>query len=286
VGRVSFFSNKPVKCPSCKNTFRREVLRTGRGRLIAGSLMEDLRRQYKPSKEYGLINPLIYNIITCPNCLYSAMADDYLMIKEEIGDKIFKATGRRKKYCEMMFGELDFSLERDLILGAASFFLALSSYSHFPASFAPTTKKAICAIRCSWLVSDLDKEIPGKGYDQIYLYLRYITWKLYEKAIKSAETGNETFDNVKKLGPDIDTDYGYDGALYLMAFLGLEQVDYLPPMEKYEKYKYYRTSLAKVFGFGKTSKEKPSPLLDTAKDLHRHIGETIKNFAGSAESFQ
>ncbi|MBL8992936.1 MAG: DUF2225 domain-containing protein, partial [Spirochaetia bacterium] len=208
---ISFYGNKPVACPVCQNSFRREVLRTGGGRLIAGDLLTDLRRTYKPSPKFGDVTPLIYNIVVCPACLYAALPEDYLMIQEPIREALKKTTKRRAKYLKMLFGNADFSQERNLTTGAASFFLAVSSYSNYTKDFAPTTKKAICAIRASWLVSDLHKLKPNAGYDRIYWYFRYLAWTLYAAAIQYAQNGEETFDKVSSLGPDIDMNYGYDG---------------------------------------------------------------------------
>ncbi len=272
---ISFYGNKPVQCPSCQTSFRREVLRSGGGRLIAGDLMPDLRRTYKPSPKFGDVNPLIFNVVVCPNCLYSALPEDYLMVGEDIRAALKATTKRRQKYLKMIFGNVDFSQERTLAAGAASFFLAVSSYSSYTKDFAPTTKKAICAVRASWLVSDLNKLKPGAGFDKIYWYFRYLAWTLYEAAIQHAQNGEETFDKVSSLGPDIDMNYGYDGAMYMLAYLGLEQSAYLREEESYEKLKYYRLLLSKVFGFGKISKDKPSPLVNTAKDLHKDLTEKL-----------
>lgn len=198
------------------------------------------------------------------------------MIKDDTAQKIKSAASKRKKYGEMIFGPADFMKDRDIMLGAASYFFAVDSYSFFPNDFAPTCKKAICALRASWLLSDLHTDNPGKGWDELYLRFRYVAWTGYERSITYAETGEETFDNLKKFGPDIDMDYGFDGALYMMAYLGAEHRSYIPAEKQYQKFKYYRTALAKVFGFGKSSKLKPSPLLNTAKDLHQKLGAVLK----------
>lgn len=274
---VSFFQKNPITCPVCKEEFKREVLRSGRGRIIADDLESDLRRTYKVTEKFGKVNPLIYNIVVCPACFYAAMPGDFLELKDSGAiNAIANGSQKRKKYADQFYGDLNFHDERVLETGAASYFLAISSYTHFPPEFAPTTKQAICAIRASWLCEDLYRKSKENGYDRAYWYFRYLAWKKYEKAIKTAETGEETFDNVKKLGPDLDTDYGYTGALYMLAYLGYEFKDTLKEEEALEKFKYYRASMAKVFGFGKSSKEKPGPLLNVARDVHKAIGKVIQ----------
>ena len=273
---VSFFQAKPIACPICEEEFKREVLRTGGGRIIAGDLSLDLRRQYKPSPKYGVVNPLIYTVVVCPHCYYAALPEDFAKVKEKNREQLKDSSDKRRRYAEMVFDQFsDFNQERDTLAGAISFLLAISSYTHFSKEFAPSIKKAICSIRCSWLIKDLIKEDRMENLDTVYVYMRHLAWQLYEKAIKTAETGAETFDNAKKLGPDVDTDYGYDGALYVMSLLGIEQSEFLSEEDRKKKFTYYRSSLSKVFGLGKSSKSKPSAILDIAKDLHTDLGKTI-----------
>ncbi|HBE03122.1 MAG TPA: DUF2225 domain-containing protein, partial [Spirochaetia bacterium] len=60
--KLTYFQKDEVKCPVCSGKFRREALLSGSGRLLAGDLLPDLRRIYKPSPRFGLANPLIYSI--------------------------------------------------------------------------------------------------------------------------------------------------------------------------------------------------------------------------------
>ena len=285
---ISFFSKEPLICPCCENRFKREILRTGGGRLNAGDLGRDLHRFYNSSSKYGLVNPLIYHILVCPSCWYAANPEDFFEIKEREKQEIPQTTNRRKTYVREILGDrIDFEESRSLVSGAASFFLALSCYSHFPSHFAPTIKRAISAVRGSWLIQDLSSKEDQDGSEQslksIYWYLRKLAWKLYEKGIRHAETGKESFDQVTKLGPDLDTDYRYDGVLYMMCYLGLELGDFLEEKEKVEKFAHYRTQIAHVFGFGKSSKEKPSSLLNLARDLHTELGEAIQQLESKQE---
>ena len=79
--RVTFYLKKEIKCPICDEIFLREELLTGRGRLIAGGLTQELRRLYEPSKLYGKVNPLLYPVTCCPKCFYSAYHDDFSKLK-------------------------------------------------------------------------------------------------------------------------------------------------------------------------------------------------------------
>jgi len=61
----------------------------------------------------------------------------------------------------------------------------------------------------------------------------------------------------------------------MLSYLGYEFKDTLNADEALDKFKYYRASMAKVFGFGRKSKEKPGPLLNVARDIHKAIGRVI-----------
>jgi len=283
---TTFFQRKPVTCPVCGNEFKKEILRTGRGRLIAGNLMPDLRRQYKPSPKYGIIYPMIYKVLVCPACWYAAFEEDFSKIKNESIGPLKQAENNRKNFGKTVYGYIDFEEKRTLKAGALSYLLAISSYSHLTKQLAPTTKKAISAIRSSWLCQDL-KETDNDSdtdYERLYEYFRILAFACYEKALETATTGAEDFGGVKFLGPDTDTNFGYEGVLYLSCYLGIEQSIYWEEPVIYEKFKKFRTTLAKVFGFGKTSKSKPGPLLDTAKELHETLGKTINKLRDKYET--
>jgi len=81
---------------------------------------------------------------------------------------------------------------------------------------------------------------------------------------------------VVNLGPGLDKNYGYDGVLYISALLEY----YYGPDDDNEKrlksLKSAKTTVARIFGMGKTSRNKPEALLLKAKDLHSSIGDEIK----------
>lgn len=272
------YFGKPASCPCCNTNFEREFLRQGGGRLIAGDLQTDLRRTYKPSPKFGKVTPLIYNIVVCPQCLYSALPEDFLMIKDnpDLKKTLAGKAKERLNWVKAVFGWQDYTVDRTIRSGAASFIMAAQVYSDFPKDFAPNFKKAICTIRASWLIEDLHQEEPAAGWDILWASLRYTAWQLYDTAIFPAGGKTETIEKISSLGPDIDMNYGWDGALYMLAYLGWEQSDTLPDAERLEALRKYRTTLSKVFGFGKVSKNKPSPLVNTAKDLHQFFSTSIQ----------
>ncbi len=79
---ISFFFFLIIICPVCHAEFHREDIRTGRGRLIAGDLTDELRRSYQPSKKYGEVYPLFYPVTVCPECYYAAFQGDFTEIPD------------------------------------------------------------------------------------------------------------------------------------------------------------------------------------------------------------
>ena len=76
--KLTFFEKKQSVCPVCEAKFFREDLLSGGGRLIAGNLTRELRRQYDPSKKYGEVRPLLYPVTVCPVCYFAAFPQDFI----------------------------------------------------------------------------------------------------------------------------------------------------------------------------------------------------------------
>jgi uncharacterized protein (DUF2225 family) len=76
--KVSYMSKEDLNCPVCGMVFKREELLSGSGRLIAGSLTDELHRLYEPSARYGEVFPLIYQATVCPRCWFAAMDKDFV----------------------------------------------------------------------------------------------------------------------------------------------------------------------------------------------------------------
>ena len=98
----------------------------------------------------------------------------------------------------------------------------------------------------------------------------------YLKAIMGEQNGSEGVGGAKNLGPDLDKNYGYDGVLYLGAYL---QYKYAPKddgAKRNEELASAKRTVARIFGMGKASKNKPAAILDNAKALYDKIGNELK----------
>ncbi|MBN2158840.1 MAG: DUF2225 domain-containing protein [Spirochaetes bacterium] len=274
--KVSFRQKSPSVCPVCSFEFHREELFSGGGRLIAGKLTDELRRLYDVSKKYGRVYPLAYVLTVCPSCYYSSFPKDFENLEAMETVKIRDLTTARKNAIKKFFGGLDFNSDRDLKTGAASYMLAVDCYSYRNKKIAPTFKIALSAIRAAWLFTDLAKENPDSAYSKIAVFFYKKAYQSYVKLLDIMQTGAEPVETMGNMGPDTDKNWGYEGVLYLTAVLtvkvGSKEADPKKRIENFDKCKRY---LSRLFGSGKTSKSKPSELLDKTKDLYDKINEMI-----------
>jgi len=280
-GKISFFSKDEIECPVCQEKFQRESLLTGRGRLNAGELTDELRRIYIPTEKYGKVNPLLYPITTCPQCFYSTYPQDFMSVPEKALDPLKQDIANRLKFIRDLFDTCNFRTERGLKEGIASYLLSIYSYAFFPSRFAPSIKKALSAIRAAWLLSDLFNDSQNEMWEsfQNLMYKRAFT--LYVEAFDMMEKGRETVDTLKRFGPDLDKDYGYDGFLYLYVYLfynyGLEEIS--DKQEKLQKIDKFKIIVSKVFGIGKSSRDKTVFLLDKARAMYDKLTDLQKSIA-------
>src|SRR5574344_3155131 len=95
---LSYWSKDKCTCPICNKEFDREVMYSGNGRMIAGGLTDELHRNFEPSKKFGRIYPLIYDIGACPNCYSAFLWTDFKDIKDkEAADLLYSKMEERKK---------------------------------------------------------------------------------------------------------------------------------------------------------------------------------------------
>lgn len=282
--RVTFRHKDETKCPVCGHQFHREEMLSGGGRLIAGKLTDELRRLYEESKKYGRIYPLVYQLTVCPSCLFAAYPKDFPSINESEKQKLYGSTSARKSAVKKFFGNLDFEQDRDIYLGAASYLLAVDCYTMRDKMVAPTFKMALSSIRAAWLFSDLSKMHPDRPYKKLALFFYKKAYKYYLSVLDLIQNGNEPAEAAGNMGPDTDRNWGYEGILYMTAILtmkiGAREPDINTRIENFEKCKTY---LSRLFGMGKSSKSRPSELLDMTRDLYERINSKLEEWQGTSQ---
>lgn len=277
--RISFRQKNPIQCPICSCEFHREEMLTGGGRLIAGKLTDELRRLYEKNVKYGKVYPLAYLLTVCPRCLYAAYPKDFSNIKPEEVAKLKSTSQSRINSVKKFFGDISFEEDRDLILGAASYLLAVDCYSFRLKDVAPTFKNAVSSIRAAWLFDDLSKEIPERPYKKISDFFYKKAYTFYFDVLELVQTGAESMEAAGNIGPDTDKNWGYEGILYICAILTLKVGSKEPDINKrIENFAKTKRFLSRLFGVGKSSKSRPGALIDMTRDLYNKMNEMLEQW--------
>ena len=274
--KLTFFEKKPTVCRVCDAKFFREDLLSGGGRLIAGDLSLELRRRFEPSKKYGEVHPLIYPITVCPTCYFASLPADFTAVPESHLRKAEINADERHTSIAILFPGLDFTSPRTLREGVASYFLAAMSYDFFAKKANPTFKAGLCSLRAAWLLGDLNVEEPGENWDEVArLFYRKARF-YYQLALEKESAGLEAFEPNLAFGPDLDKNYGYYGVIFLAAYLEYCYGSKEDPKKRLGTLEYARRMMAKIFGVGKSSKNRPSAILDKAKEIYEQMAAEIQ----------
>jgi len=277
--KITFQSKKVYECPVCSAKFNKEELLSGGGRLIAGKLTEELHRLYEPSAKYGEIFPLVYLAIVCPKCWFSSSDMDFPLLPKENLKKVKEENDKRMKEALLVFPDLNFQENRTLMEGAASHYLVMRCYDYYNKPTSPTIKQGLAAIRCAWLIDELHKRYPEQHYDWLGTLFRKKAQYLYCEALSREQSGRETLSGLKAFGPDTDKNYSYEGMLYMCAHLRYKYGPAHSPEERKDSLEEARRTIAKLFGMGKSSKDKPGAFLEQARKLYDTINKELSENA-------
>jgi len=293
--KLTFFEKKQTVCPACDGKFCREDLLSGGGRLIAGDLSPELRRLYVPSKKYGEVSPLLYPVTVCPQCYFAAFAQDFEALPDKSLRKAESNAEDRHRNASLLFPELDFTAPRTLFEGTASYLFAMMCYDFYERKANPTYKAGLCSLRAAWLLGDLHDKHPGENWNYASLVFHRKARYYYQMALERESAGQEAFDSQLAFGPDLDKNYGYYGVIYLAAYLefrygagGAQHAGgaHPDPEKRAAGLENARRMMAKIFGVGKSSKDKPAVLLDKAKEIYAQMGEELAQLRPEASEAQ
>jgi uncharacterized protein (DUF2225 family) len=277
--KLTFFEKKQSICPACDAKFYREDLLSGGGRLIAGDLTPELRRRYEPSKKFGEVYPLLYPVTVCPVCWFAAFPQDFAALPDASAKKAEVHADERRESILPIFATLDFTVPRTPKEGVASYFFAAMCYDFYDRKFNPTFKAGLATLRAAWLLSDLNRHEPGENWDRLSLVFYRKALFYYQLALERESAGQEAFDANLAFGPDLDKNYGYYGVIYLAAYLDYKFGSTADAERRVESLRYDRRMMAKIFGIGKSSKNRPSAILDMAKEIYEQMGKEIERLA-------
>ncbi|WP_294430908.1 DUF2225 domain-containing protein [uncultured Treponema sp.] len=275
--KLSYWSKTKCTCPVCQRDFDKEEMLTGSGRMNAGDLTDELHRTYIPSEKYGAIYPLIYAVGACPRCHLALFWKDFEEIKDKASIEALRDDDEnRQKKVATIFPHYELTRERNLLDGAAMYYLALLSYEKVDLAYAPTFKRAMISLRLAWLCGHLNETIPGYNYDYIAKVFYQKANFFYEQTVMNETNRVESFAPVNNFGPDMDKNYGYDGMIYLIGLLEYKYGQTEDMQLRYKKLDEDKRAIARIFGLGKSSKAKPGPLLENARNLYDNISALLK----------
>jgi uncharacterized protein (DUF2225 family) len=272
--KLSFFKKEEQTCPACGSTFHKEELLTGGSRLIAGSLTEQLHRLYEPSQKYGNVFPLVYQSVVCPACWFASTEADFPLLPNPKTAE--KDKDRRIADTLLIFPGVDYEKTRGLMEGAASQYLTIRCYDYYSAKqSSPTIKQGIASIRTAWLLDEMDKAYPKQHYDWLATLFRKKAEYFYNEALDREQRGKEAMSAIKSFGPDTDKNYAYEGMLYMCAYLRYKFGPAQGSADRKYSLETARRTIAKLFGMGRKSKDKPGAILDLARKVYSAINEEL-----------
>jgi uncharacterized protein (DUF2225 family) len=236
----------------------------------------ELHRLYEPAVKYVKVFPLVYHAIVCPECWFASMEADFPLLPEQKRNDALNDRVRRMEDTRLIFPSVDFSEPRSLFEGAASQYLVLRCFDFYGKYTSPTIKQGLASIRTAWLLDELDKDFPGQHYDWLATLFRKKAQYFYYEALMREQGGKENMSGLKVYGPDIDKNYSYEGMLYLCAYLRYKYGPSHDQAERKSSLEDARRTIAKLFGMGKKSKDKPGVFLDLARKVYDAINAELE----------
>jgi len=273
--KVSFFSKNPYTCPACGAKFHKEELLSGGGRMIAGALTEELHRLYEPSVKYGDVYPLAYHSVVCPECWFASTDTDFPLLPDIKIEAVTADQEARRADTLLIFPEVDFTEPRGLIEAAASQYLTVRCYDFYLKHSSPTIKQGISSLRTAWLLDELNKKYPKQHYDWLATLFRKKAQYFYTEALEREQKQVETMSSMKSFGPDIDKNYSYEGMLYIYAYLCFKYGPEQGSDDRKATLESARRTIAKLFGMGRKSKDKPGAFLELARRVYNAINDEL-----------
>ena len=157
------------------------------------------------------------------------------------------------------------------------YYLALMTYDEMSPNMLPTMKKAILSLRLAWLTDEINKHCDGHNYDVVSQMFYSKALFFYQQAVINETSRIEASSSLNNMGPDMDKNYGWDGVIYLCGLLEYRYGQKDDIQMRLKKLSESKTAIARIFGLGKSSKNKPGPLLEHARNLYDDISKLVSD---------
>lgn len=138
-------------------------------------------------------------------------------------------------------------------------------------------KKAIISLRLAWLTDEINKHCAGHNYDVVAQIFYRKALFFYQQAVINETNKEEKSSTLPNMGPDMDKNYGWDGVIYLCGLLEYKYGQQDDMQLRLKKLNESKTAIARIFGLGKSSKNKPGPLLEHARNLYDNLSKLVSD---------
>ena len=157
------------------------------------------------------------------------------------------------------------------------YYLAILTYSDANPELLPTMKSAFLTLRLAWLTRELNAACPGHNYDYVSQVFYRKALFFYNQSIINETERVEKCSTLSNFGPDMDKNYGWDGVIYLRGLLEYKYGQKDDLQLRLKSLSESKTAIARIFGLGKSSKDKPGPLLEKARDLYDMLSKEVSD---------
>ena len=155
------------------------------------------------------------------------------------------------------------------------YFLAILTYDEVDFAYLPTMKRAILTLRLAWLCNDLNEEVPDHNFDMAAKIFYQKAIFFYQQAVINESQRIEKSSTLANMGPDTDKNYGWDGVIYLCGLLEYKYGQTEDQAARLKKLDESKIAIARIFGLGKSTKEKPGPLLEHSRNLYDNLNKIL-----------
>ncbi|MDR0957981.1 MAG: DUF2225 domain-containing protein [Clostridiales bacterium] len=139
---------REFECPLCFTSFKNTFVKTTKVHLVKTDT--DLKPSYEP------VDPLYYDIISCPSCGYSAMKTHFKYISDKQHDILMKEFINS---CKPQQYPLIYSMEQAVERYKLALFCATKKR-------VKNSEKAMLCLKLSWLMRDAGLEFQEKGFEE------------------------------------------------------------------------------------------------------------------------
>ena len=136
-------------------------------------------------------------------------------------------------------------------------------------------------MRAAWLAVHLHYENPNENYDYLARILYRKAGYFYSRAIELNDSAEQSLTHaaIVNYGPDVDHNFGMDGAIYLASMLNYKYGQRSDLDLRMDRLQEAKVMVSRLVGTGRSSQSKPTVILNHGRDLYSKIDKEIKSLS-------